>query len=616
MSDPSANSVIPPARKLGRQRLGRRSGEQRLVSLGFTPEPIPAGTHIGYLFQDENERRRLMSAFVGSGIEARDAVEFLADVDAPELITAQYKARWLPPNGEQDNDLCTFASAAKTHCPEGAFVPERMLAHLGRQYACAIAAGHAGARMTGEMTWALRGMPGAERLIEYEAGVNGALDAQPVTAICQYDVRRFDGSTIFDVLGVHPMMVVRGQVVPNAWFLASGHADDRGMLQRLPLFQQTVAMLPGEADICAFTRRALMTVPGAGDVAICVGGTLHPRDDLCAKAWALCADAAESPASFDNVACDAQTGARCYAVWSPTHLFGVLIIQVEDGDLLGRHHDFIVGVAGALANVLETRKFQRTLAEAFKLRQIARDDLVLRIADRGREVTRMNLRLQRLSERLLNVQENERREVARELHDEIGQAFTAVRMSLDIASRHVEGAVGRDKMVHATQLVDHAMKQIHDLALNLRPAQLDDLGLVAALRWHIDQQVQAHGLHIDFHAGEVPANLPPDVTIACFRIVQESLTNIVRHAFAHNVRIDLRLTRRGLVVSIRDDGAGFNEADTQHDRLGMLGMRERANLVGGKLRTVSEAGKGTHIEAMIPLRGTVGRHATPHAAVS
>lgn len=201
------------------QRQSEMSAAARLVSLGFTAEPFPAGTHMCYIFNDDAERLDLIARFVESGLQGHEKVSYFADQLSPEDMRAHLfeSGVQLPP--EMDEREFSISRALDTYCPDGRFVPERMLQNLRSMHRSSIDEGYTGARATGEMTWALRGIPGSERLIEYEALINTVVREFPTTAICQYDARRFAGATLFDVLNVHPMMVIRGQVVRNPYYV-------------------------------------------------------------------------------------------------------------------------------------------------------------------------------------------------------------------------------------------------------------------------------------------------------------------------------------------------------------------------------------------------------------
>lgn len=187
-----------------------------MTEMGFTEDKYPAGTHMCLIYTSEKERRRVIERFLQSGILGKEKVSYFADVMTPQEV-----CDWLH-DMEIDlpaDDRFSVLSAENTYCPNGTFVPESMLNTLRGFYTQAITDNYPNARVSGEMSWALKGIPGSDRLMEYEALVNEVLVTHPVTAICQYDANRFNGATIFDVLKVHPMMIVHGQIVHNPYYM-------------------------------------------------------------------------------------------------------------------------------------------------------------------------------------------------------------------------------------------------------------------------------------------------------------------------------------------------------------------------------------------------------------
>ena len=216
-----------------------------------------------------------------------------------------------------------------------------------------------------------------------------------------------------------------------------------------------------------------------------------------------------------------------------------------------------------------------------------------------------NERLQKLSRRLFQVQEEERRHLARELHDQMGQALTAAKLNLQAAQRRLEE---RDLIARTLDdgiaALETLLEQVRQISLDLRPPLLDDLGLVPALRWYLDQQAQRAGLRIEFFADPALERMSPEIETACFRVAQEGLTNVVRHARAQTVNVELHRTPEALHLVVRDDGIGFDvmTAEQQGVSLGLLGMRERVTLLGGEMDCKSAPGRGTEIHAFFPMR--------------
>ncbi|QJD29941.1 MEDS domain-containing protein [Methylococcus geothermalis] len=189
---------------------------RRMVSLGFTAELFPPGTHMCYLYNDEQERLEIMSEFVRSGLEAGEKVGYFVEEMSPQGLRDYFAGLGIVPAEETQLDV---EPSVAVYCPDGSFSPERMLDRLRAAYDEGMGEGFDGVRLTGEMHWALRGLPGSERLAEYESRINLLVVDCPLTVICQYDANRFDGATLFKVLNAHPMMIVHGQVVHNPYYL-------------------------------------------------------------------------------------------------------------------------------------------------------------------------------------------------------------------------------------------------------------------------------------------------------------------------------------------------------------------------------------------------------------
>ena len=215
-------------------------------------------------------------------------------------------------------------------------------------------------------------------------------------------------------------------------------------------------------------------------------------------------------------------------------------------------------------------------------------------------------RLRALSRRLLEVQEEERGRLARDLHDDLGQALTALKIQLESLARDADAAA-RARIAECVETTRHALERVRQLSFSLRPLQLDDLGLVAALRSHLDRQAAISGLAPHFQADAVPSRIAPEIEIACFRVAQEAINNALRHAGARNLWLRLNTSGEHLELSVRDDGKGFDlEAARKRGAagasLGLVGMEERLALAGGSLEVRSSPGEGTLLLAIFPLK--------------
>jgi PAS domain S-box-containing protein len=223
-----------------------------------------------------------------------------------------------------------------------------------------------------------------------------------------------------------------------------------------------------------------------------------------------------------------------------------------------------------------------------------------------REVHRGRERLAVLSTRLLAAQESERRTIARELHDEIGQALTAVSVNLQRLTAAPDADDRMEVLDESITITQQTLRQVRNLSLDLRPSLLDDLGLGPALRWYLDRQGQRLGctVSLDDNLGDV--RYPAPIETTCFRVAQEAITNVVRHSNAQTIRVSVRRETGELQLTVEDDGGGF-DVDAARDRatrgqsLGLLGMEERAALAGGRIEILSRPGAGTRVVARFPL---------------
>lgn len=262
-----------------------------------------------------------------------------------------------------------------------------------------------------------------------------------------------------------------------------------------------------------------------------------------------------------------STGSRMLALtftlWGLHHLDYPLLRPLGNGVVYGVFADVLFIVATAVAT------------------------LFLVLNDGRRALEERRAQLEQLTRQLLRAQEDERRRIARELHDQAGQVLTAVKIELDLEGRR-----------EASEMVGQALAQVRDISNLLRPTVLDDLGLMPALRGLIDDFSKRTRIRVTLEIDEPLAALTPDLMVVLYRVVQEALTNVARHAEAGHVRVRLRLESGRVRLAVEDDGRGVAGEPVPH--LGLLGMRERVSEVGGVLEVGSAPGHGFRVEASIP----------------
>ncbi len=231
-------------------------------------------------------------------------------------------------------------------------------------------------------------------------------------------------------------------------------------------------------------------------------------------------------------------------------------------------------------------------------------------------VTRGRSQLESLSHKLILVREEESRRIARELHDEIGQILAVLNLNLAAIKKGVGSEIAREAVDGCLDLVARLITKVRRLSLDLHPSLLDDFGLVTALRRHVESLADRTGLDLRFQADEGIGRLDTELETVCYRVVQEAITNALRHAEPVHLLIRLRLDAGKLELSVSDDGRGFDpeaalERSAGGESLGLLGMRERVSLVSGELSIISAPGAGAVIKASFPLIKNLGKDHVP-----
>jgi signal transduction histidine kinase len=220
-----------------------------------------------------------------------------------------------------------------------------------------------------------------------------------------------------------------------------------------------------------------------------------------------------------------------------------------------------------------------------------------------------NERLRSLTAKLESVREEEKARLSRQIHDEVGQILTGIKIENTRVTAWLEELGGdatpdrvRNKLREISSLLDEALNTVRRIARELRPSLIDDLGLVAAVEWQIGSFQDRSGLPCRLRRNLSDSNLPKPVAVEVFRILQEALTNILRHAQARGVKVWLYRAGTRLVMTVQDNGKGIGQAPLDSSKsLGIIGMQERAYHVGGTLRIWGRPGKGTSVRLQIPL---------------
>jgi two-component system sensor histidine kinase UhpB len=461
------------------------------------------------------------------------------------------------------------------------------------------------------MTWALGQQADENRYLEYEALLNHLLAVSKVVMLCQYNYARFAAPSIHDVFRTHPLIILGDQICLNSyyeppemvlsedqavmtpeykarrvdWWIAqlkrarTAEQERERTLERLQISERRLAEAQQVAQIGSWERDLRTDQVTWSAQVYRLFGLPVQEGPITFQTFMNLVPPEEQERIRVEVKEVVAEGRPFNCDYHFRRADGSLRVMNDRGSLILNEGGQPVRLVGTVQDVTELRRAEQASQE-------------------------YAVRLQALSRRLLEVQEAERRHLARELHDEFGQILATITLHLH-AARSLAGAAARPRLEECVALLQQAGEHVRSLALELRPSMLDILGLEASLRWLAENYQQRTSLQVQIVGHLSGSQLPPTLAIACFRVVQEALTNVVRHAGAGHVWIDLNQSDNVVEISIRDDGAGFDVVATQEEaiqrgRLGLLGMAERVQLFGGRLDIESARGRGTQIRFSLP----------------
>jgi two-component system sensor histidine kinase UhpB len=235
------------------------------------------------------------------------------------------------------------------------------------------------------------------------------------------------------------------------------------------------------------------------------------------------------------------------------------------------------------------------------------NEMLDRLEENADTIRQDREQLRRMALAVLNAQEEERRRLARELHDQTSQALSIMLVGIDTGLKEMPPRVseGHQQLLFLKKVATQTLEELRALSRNLHPTVLDDLGLLPAVRWYARNTLEKAGIHVTIDARGLDERLPSEIETAVFRIVQESLSNVLRHAEAKEATVRLVKADGELAVEVSDDGKGFDVNKVRSSRthnLGLVGMEERATLLGGSFQIESGEGRGTRISVRIPLK--------------
>jgi PAS domain S-box-containing protein len=565
------------------------------------------GDHICLIYENTVEQLAVAVPFIKEGLARGERCVYVADDRSVEAIAQALATAGVDVAHERERGGLWLPTKQETYLKGGKFDPQAMIDFLRRAQTQALADGFAGLRVAGEMTWALGPEIGCDRLIEYEALLNDLLANSRSTMLCQYNRARFDAAVIHDVLRTHPLAILGDQVCPNpyyeppelvlerqagaefnakrvGWWIAQlkrARADEQEReraLEKLKQSERRLAEAQQAAHIGSWERDLRTNQVTWSDELYRLFGLQKHEGDLSYERFLNLV----SPQDVERVRARVHEAIRergrfnCdYRITLPD---GSVHVVNDRGSVILNEAGEPIRLVGTAQDVTELRQAEQALQE-------------------------YTARLQALSRRLLEVQEAERRHLARELHDEVGQTLTALRLLLTPGGDLPDAT--KSRLEQAQQLVDELFERVRALSFDLRPAALEHLGLVSALLTFFERYSEQTGILVDFKHQGVAGRLPPEVETTAYRIVQEALTNVARHAGVAGASVRVWAGVDTLGVQIEDSGRGFDpEAARATPRSsGLAGMQERVSLLNGHLTIESRPGAGTQITAELPIGG-------------
>jgi PAS domain S-box-containing protein len=582
---------------------------------------LKQGDHVCLIYENTAEQLAAAVPFIKDGLARGERCVYIANDRTVEEVVQALAAAGVDVAEECRKGALRLLTKEDAYFQSGEFAPQAMIDFVRQAESEALAEGFSGLRLAGEMTWALGPEPGCERLIEYEALLNRLLVNKRAVILCQYHRSRFDAPCIHDVLRTHPLAILGDQVCTNPYY-----EPPELVLDVQP--QASAAFLAKRVDWWIAQLKRARAAEQERERAL---EKLKQSERRLAEA--------QQVAHIGSWERDLRTN---QVTWSD-ELYRRFGLQAREVDLSYQQFlklvmpqdvdrvrevvdqairerrpfscDYRITLADGSVRVLHDRGSVILNEEGEPIRLVGTAQDVTERRQAERELQEYTARLKALSRRLLEVQEEERRHLARELHDEFGQVLSAIILHLHTA-KGLAGTAALPRLEECATLLQQAGEQVRSLALELRPTMLETLGLEAALRWLAEQHQQRTGNEVQVvgHLSGTPPS--PELAIACFRVAQEALTNVVRHAQAQHVWIELSQSDSVLELVVRDDGVGFDVLPTQAEavqrgRLGLLGMRERVQILGGGLEVQSQAGRGTRIRASFPLSEVAEEPAAP-----
>ena len=581
----------------------------------------PWGTHFCSFYETKEDLLDILVPYFKVGLENHEFCLWV--ISRSELLTAEEATSALR---ESLPDLDRYAAEGSIEVVahdewflEGqAFDLHRVVNRFKQKVDEALARGYAGMRVNGSPAW-MQNQDG-KTLLEFEGEVDRLFPNERIIASCTYPLAGSNAAGLLDVIHTHQFAIVRRH---GNWELIETPELKQAKAEIKRLNEELEQRVAERTRELARANETLRTEIAERKE---IEETLRKSEAQLAEAQQLAQLGSWSRELATNVITwsdeifrifgmePQKVGTTYQAFLEQVHPDDRVAVRAVIEDAFTYHRPFsceyrIVRLDGAVRIIHERGSV--VLDDGGKPIRVfgtAQDITERKRAEDELRTSREQLR--GLAGYLQSVREEERSRIARELHDEVGQALTGIKLVLERSIREQSASV-QSSLEHALVVANELIGRVRDLSLELRPPMLDDLGLLAALRWHFERYTGQVNIRVDFnHAGLQGQRFLPEIETAAYRIVQEALTNVARHAGTDSVEVSVTIDKSVLHIRIQDVGDGF-DPDSLSARSGitggLYGMRERAIMLGGQLKLESAPGAGTLLIAEIPTHDPASR---------
>ena len=577
-------------------------------------EQLTPGDHLCSIYDSADEHFAVAIPFIRHGLARGEKCIYIADDGTEALVREAMNAAGIDVERALATDSLILGNKEGAYLRHGSFNPEWMFTFWADATAEATSQGFTALRVTGETEWVVRGAPGLERWMEYESRVMDTLNQYNCYALCQYDRQIFSPELLLDVIRTHPIVVYRGAICRNMY-----HVPPDELLGKNSAAREVERLLKNirEREEIEHTLRQQRNVLRESEARF---RQIAENIREVFWVWDVVSDqitfvSAMYEEVFGRSRASAYTNSRSF--FEPIHVddrarIEAAVLRAHTGTPIDEQYR-VVRPDGSMRWV-RGRSFPvpEPLGPVTRVVGIVEDITARRLAEQDLDAALSHARS--LSGRLMHAQDDERRRIARMLHETTAQDLAGLKMQLARLNRTAShlSETERHALTESISIAEQSMADIRTLSYLLHPPFLDEMGLLPALRWFTAGFVERSGINTELDLPQDFERAPRELETTLFRVVQESLTNIHRHAESRTARIQLRCGAETLVLEIEDWGRGIPEASLEditggggHAGVGIAGMRERIEQLGGDLE-ITSGDHGTTVVARVPLARKAG----------